>query len=84
MATLAQIVSYAKGVGPEKRFIISLDAAGNLDPSRATSFVRDAHAVGLQVHPYTFRSENVFYRRISGRPLIPTRCEMGLEKSRFS
>ncbi len=59
-AGLAQIASYAKGVGPEKSFIIPLDAAGNLDPSRATSFVRDAHAVGLQVHPYTFRSENAF------------------------
>ncbi|HBH81658.1 MAG TPA: glycerophosphodiester phosphodiesterase [Nitrospira sp.] len=59
-AGLAQIASYAKGVGPEKRFIIPLDASGNLDPSRATSFVQQAHAVGLQVHPYTFRSENVF------------------------
>lgn len=59
-AGLAQIASYAKGVGPEKRFIIPLDSAGNLDPSRATGFVQHAHAVGLQVHPYTFRSENVF------------------------
>lgn len=59
-AGLAQIASYAKGVGPEKSFIIPLDAAGNLDPSRATRFVQQAHAVGLQVHPYTFRSENVF------------------------
>ena len=59
-AGLAQIASYAKGVGPEKRFIIPLDSAGNLDPSRATGFVQQAHAVGLQVHPYTFRSENVF------------------------
>lgn len=57
---LAQIASYAKGVGPEKSFIIPLDSAGNLDPSRATRFVQQAHAVGLQVHPYTFRSENVF------------------------
>ncbi len=57
---LAQIASYADGVGPEKRFIIPLDSAGHLDLSHATSFVKDAHAVGLQVHPYTFRSENVF------------------------
>ncbi len=59
-AGLAQIASYAKGVGPEKRFIIPLDSAGNLNLSSATRFVQDAHAVGLQVHPYTFRSENVF------------------------
>jgi glycerophosphoryl diester phosphodiesterase len=57
---LAQIASYAQGVGPGKSFIIPLDSAGNLDLSHATSFVKDAHAVGLQVHPYTFRSENVF------------------------
>ena len=25
-----------------------------------TSFVDDAHAAGLQVHPYTFRNENTF------------------------
>lgn len=59
-AGLAQIASYAQGVGPEKRFIIPLDSAGNLDPSRATQFVQHAHAVRLQVHPYTFCSENVF------------------------
>jgi glycerophosphoryl diester phosphodiesterase len=57
---LAQVASYAQGVGPEKRFIIPLDSSGNLDPSRATQFVQHAHAVGLQVHPYTFCSENVF------------------------
>lgn len=59
-AGLAQIATYAKGVGPEKRFIIPLDSAGNLDPSRTTRFVQQAHAVGLQVHPYTFRTENAF------------------------
>ena len=59
-AGLAQIASYAQGVGPEKSFIIPLDPAGNLDLSHATSFVKDAHTVGLRVHPYTFRSENTF------------------------
>lgn len=58
---LAQIATYADGVGPEKyHFIIPLDGAGNLNPANATSFVRDAHAVGLKVHPYTFRAENGF------------------------
>lgn len=59
-AGLSQIASYAEGVGPEKSFIIPRDSAGNFDLSHATSFVKEAHAVGLQVHPYTFRSENVF------------------------
>jgi glycerophosphoryl diester phosphodiesterase len=58
---LAEIASYADGVGPEKNhFIIPLDASGRLDPANATTFVRDAHAVGLKVHPYTFRAENAF------------------------
>jgi glycerophosphoryl diester phosphodiesterase len=48
-------------VGPEKyRHIIPRDAAGNLDVARTTSFVTDAHAVGLLVHPFTFRAENAF------------------------
>lgn len=58
---LAQIATYADGVGPEKYyFIIPLDGAGNLNPANATRFVHDAHAVGLKVHPYTFRAENRF------------------------
>jgi len=57
---LAQIASYARGVAPEKSFIIPLGPSGDLDPSHVTSFVKDAHAVGLHVHPYTFRSENAF------------------------
>lgn len=58
---LAEIASYADGVGPEKyHFIIPKDAQGNLDTDNATNFVADAHAVKLKVHPYTFRAENKF------------------------
>ncbi len=70
-AGLAQIATYAQGVGPEKRFILPLDSAGNLDPSHVTRFVQDAHAAGLLVHPYTFCSENAFLPmnfRSSGDP----------------
>ncbi len=60
-AGLQAIAAYADGVGPEKNhFIIPLDAAGNLDVARAGSFVADAHAAGLVVHPYTFRADNHF------------------------
>ena len=70
---LAQIATYADGVGPEKyHFIIPRDAAGNLDTAHATRFVKNAHAVGLQVHPYTFRAENRFlptnFKSASGVP----------------
>ena len=55
---LAEIATYADGAGPNKNLIVPRDAAGNLlDP---TSFVRDAHRAGLQVHPWTFRKENNF------------------------
>jgi glycerophosphoryl diester phosphodiesterase len=60
-AGLAEIASYADGVGPEKNiFVIPLDRSGELHAENATSFVPDAHAAGLEVHPYTFRAENLF------------------------
>jgi len=55
---LAGIAEYADGVGPAKEYIVPRDADGrSLAP---TSFVDDAHAAGLLVHPYTFRAENSF------------------------
>jgi glycerophosphoryl diester phosphodiesterase len=61
LAGLREIATYADGVGPEKyRYVIPRDAAGNLDAANATDFVRNAHAFGLKVHPYTFRAENRF------------------------
>jgi glycerophosphoryl diester phosphodiesterase len=58
---LADIATYADGVGPEKyHFILAPDVEGRLDPANATDFVKNAHAVGLKVHPYTFRAENRF------------------------
>ena len=57
-AGLRFIATYADGVGPSKDYIVPRDASGrSLAP---TSFVDDAHAAGLQVHPYTFRRENTF------------------------
>ncbi len=65
---LKNIARYASGIGPEKGMIIPRDAAGNL--TEPTSLVRDAHAAGLKVHPYTFRAENAF---------LPTRLRNGNE-----
>ena len=57
-AGLKEVAKYADGVGPSKDYIIPRDASGkSLAP---TSFVVNAHAAGLVVHPYTFRNENQF------------------------
>jgi len=57
-AGLDQIAGYADGIGPSLRMVIPLDAAGRL--GTPTTLVRDAHAAGLLVVPYTFRPENAF------------------------
>ena len=57
-AGLAGIADYADGIGPAKARIVPRDAVGrSLPPTR---LVADAHAAGLLVHPWTFRSENHF------------------------
>ncbi|MCK9901998.1 glycerophosphodiester phosphodiesterase [Parafrankia colletiae] len=57
-AGLKGIAAYANGVGPEKVQVIPVGADGKL--AAPTALVRDAHAAGLLVHPYTFRAENQF------------------------
>ncbi|HEV2783638.1 MAG TPA: glycerophosphodiester phosphodiesterase [Actinophytocola sp.] len=57
-AGLREVAGYADGLGPDKNQVIPRDAAGNL--TAPTALVRDAHAAGLRVHPYTFRAENNF------------------------
>ncbi|WP_392478839.1 esterase-like activity of phytase family protein [Nostoc sp. C110] len=76
---LAEIATYADGIGPWKRMIVSVkgtdanndgladdvnnDGTVN-DADRTlvspTSLVQDAHNAGLQVHPYTFRDEDLY------------------------
>jgi len=66
-AGLAEVKTYADGIGPWKEYIISargLDAAGKpvsslseADNTPPTSLIADAHRAGLFVHAYTFRNE---------------------------
>ncbi|MFF6778100.1 glycerophosphodiester phosphodiesterase [Streptomyces sp. NPDC012637] len=62
---LRWIASYAQGIGPTLDLILPRDASGRLGTE--TTLVRDAHAEGLILHPYTQRNENGFlpaeYRR---------------------
>jgi glycerophosphoryl diester phosphodiesterase len=56
-AGLKAIAAYANGVGPEYSMVIPT-VDGGLGP--ATALVKDAHAAGLVVHPWTVRAENAF------------------------
>jgi glycerophosphoryl diester phosphodiesterase len=57
-AGLKAVARYAYGIGPNRDRIIPRTADGTL--GTPTSLVADAHAAGLQVHPWTFRPENYF------------------------
>lgn len=55
---LARVAAYANGIGPNKTLVIPREASGHsLPPS---TLVRAAHDLGLVVHPWTFRAENMF------------------------
>ncbi|MEU2211993.1 glycerophosphodiester phosphodiesterase [Streptomyces hygroscopicus] len=62
---LAWIAGYAEGIGPDLSVIIPRTSDGKL--GTPTGVVKDAHAAGLVLHPYTVRNENSFlpadYRR---------------------
>ncbi|ORT59926.1 glycerophosphodiester phosphodiesterase [Streptomyces sp. CB03238] len=55
---LKWIASYAQGIGPLLDLVIPKSKDGKL--GKPTTLVRDAHAKGLVLHPYTLRNENSF------------------------
>ncbi|GFH36942.1 glycerophosphodiester phosphodiesterase [Streptomyces pacificus] len=55
---LKWIASFAQGIGPTLDLVVPKDASGKL--GTPTTLVRDAHAEGLILHPYTMRNENSF------------------------
>lgn len=60
------------GIGPDKNQVIPRRVDGSL--GEPTSLVRDAHRVGLVVHPYTFRAENTF---------LPTDYRVGADPAAY-
>ena len=56
-AGIKAIAAFAEGLGPEWPLIVPT-AGGVL--GAPTALVADAHAAGLQVHPWTVRAENAF------------------------
>jgi glycerophosphoryl diester phosphodiesterase len=57
-AGLRELARFVDGIGPEKNQVIPRNADGTL--ASPSGLVDAAHAVGLTVHPYTFRAENQF------------------------
>lgn len=57
-AGLKELSTYVNGIGPDKAQVIPRNADNTL--GAPTSLVKDAHAAGLKVIPYTFRAENQF------------------------
>jgi glycerophosphoryl diester phosphodiesterase len=53
-AGLAEVARVADGIGPALPDVVRRRDDGTLE---ATGLVRDAHAAGLVVHPYTFRAD---------------------------
>ncbi len=50
---MERLSAFADGVGPEKGLVVSRESAkGNI---QVTDLVAQAHAAGMQVHPYTYR-----------------------------
>ena len=70
-AGLKDVASYAYGIGPWKRYIVSTvanpDGSGpgeaQLKLAEPTDLIQRAHAAGLKVHTWTFRNEA---RRLAG------------------
>jgi glycerophosphoryl diester phosphodiesterase len=57
-ARLAEIKTFADGIGPNTRLVIPANADGTL--REPTTLVADAHNAGLLVHVWTLRSEPAF------------------------
>ncbi|MFJ2904933.1 glycerophosphodiester phosphodiesterase [Streptomyces sp. NPDC087212] len=63
---LREIAGYAQGIGPTLDLVVPRTADGSLDAP--STLVRDAHKVGLLLHPYSMRNEN---------PFLPTEYRKG-------
>ncbi len=68
---LAEIAQYATGIGPDKRSIVP-EKNHVLQPP--TDLILLAHKAGLQVHPYTFRTDKEYlHPYYKGDPLAEYR-----------
>jgi glycerophosphoryl diester phosphodiesterase len=60
---LAEIATYAKGIGSSKRLIVpakTSDRHKDIILKEPTSLINDAHEAGLLVHAFSFRSDSFY------------------------
>jgi len=55
--SMKKVARYADGIGPDKSMLIS--GKSTIDHIMATDLASRAHAAGLEIHPYTFRTEQI-------------------------
>ena len=67
---LAEIATYADGIGANKDVLIPRGPDGNL--TTPSPVIADAHARGLVVHGWTFRAENNFLPPAFRSSAVPT------------
>ena len=67
-AGVKAISAFAEGLGPEWPLVISLNDGILGGP---TNLVRDAHAAGMAIHPWTVRAENAFLPKSLQRGSVP-------------
>ncbi|WP_293897956.1 glycerophosphodiester phosphodiesterase [Phenylobacterium sp.] len=67
-AGIKAIAAFAEGLGPEWPLVVPV-IDGALGP--ATELVKDAHAAGMAVHPWTVRAENAFLPKTLQRGTNP-------------
>jgi glycerophosphoryl diester phosphodiesterase len=56
---LAEVATYADGIGPEKAMLVVRAAGGAI--TGPSDLIADGHEAGLLVHAYTFRAEPIFH-----------------------
>jgi len=66
---LAEIKTYADGIGPWKVYIIPTTGSGGGDVKPPTNLIQRAHAHGLLIHTWTFR-DDAFPNGYPGGPVV--------------
>jgi glycerophosphoryl diester phosphodiesterase len=59
--SLKELSEVVTGIGPFKQYIVKVNLQNNTE--EPSTLIQDAHAVGLKVHPWTFRKEDRYLAR---------------------